>query len=438
LAPLLEGRLGAPAAYLLPTYARRTANDHPLTHLATTTRALAAELDFDALAALARDAARFAYTAGPLWGLTPEHRPEVLVIARIANGGGRHTLDRFVGIPRYPWQIPSAIDALLRGAGMIVDQEVVTAFGEVVRADVMGLIFTRYLDRRDSQGGTAGEPEAGLACEPLACSGWQILRGHLSPRRPIQPSAPELFTWSSAFNNARDRWPGVAGFEQLACLTPPQQSDIANHFLGYGLEALAAESEYTAVRLAAKRLLELCDRGFVDLHVTSHPYGALQKMTGRDCYDAGPLLPEEHGLVYLASTDPDAASVDDPTDSRGTVLVPLQWIDAAIRREIVALVHLVRVASFARDASFGKLSGSAFGYSRELRASAEIPLFDVAVARADALASRFLDEALRYDTRIYGLRVQRDDYCRAIERRPHRVSQYPDPPSREDHPHLTS
>ena len=426
LAPLTEGRLGAPAAYLLPTFARRTSHDHPLTRLATTTRVLATHHGFDVLAALARDAARFEHTSGLTWGLTPERLPEVLVIARIANGGGRHALDRFVGIPRYPWQIPSAIDLLLRGAGTIVDQEIVTAFGEVVRADVMGLIATRFLDSRAGEGGGS---TTGSGQDPLACSDWQVLRGHLSPRRAIRPAAPELFTWSSAFNNARDRWPGVAGLDQLACLTPAQQTAIANHFLGYGAEALAAESEYTAVRLAAKRLLELCDRGFVDLHLTSDPYAALREMTGRDREAAAQLLPEEHSLVYLTSGDSEPLGAD-PSATRGTILVPLQWIATAMQREIVALVHLARVASFARDDSFGKLAGTVFGYSRELRASTEIPLFDVAVARADALASRFLDEALRYDTRIYGLRVQRDDYCRAIERRPHRISQYPDPPSR--------
>jgi hypothetical protein len=333
----------------------------------------------------------------------------VLVVARIANGGGSRPLDRFVGLPRHPWTIPGTFDRLLRGVGTVANQEVVTGFGEVVRAELSGLIYTRFLDApaRDDVTG-----------DLTARSDWSVLRSHLSPRRTVTPTAPELFTWSSTFNNARDRWPGVTGLEQLSCLTTDQQSEIANHFLGYGLEALAAESEHLAVRVAAQRLVELCDRGFVDLHLTSHPYGALKELTGRDRYDAHPLLPEEHSLVYVPS--PGVASTEERTARNGTILVPLQWIAAANQREIVALVHLVRVASFARDDSFGKLAGSAFGCARDLRTAREIPLFDVAAARADGLAARFLDEALRFDTRIYGLQVLRDDYCRAIEGKAHR------------------
>jgi hypothetical protein len=342
----------------------------------------------------------------------PDRLPEVLVVARIPNGGGRHALDRFVSVPRYPWSVPNALDMLVRESGTIDDQEVVTAYGEVVRAELTDMIWTQFLD---------GPAEPITRYDSFDGSAWQVLKDYLAPRRALRPTTPELFTWSSAFNSARDEWPGVSGLEQLVRLTPTQQAAIANQFLGYGLEALAAESENMSVCLAAQRLVELCDRGFIDLHLTSQPYEALQELTGRDRESAGSLLPEEHGLVYLRASDSEAGSESDPSsakrapDRKGTILVPFQWVAAALQREIVALVHLVRAASFARDDSFGKLSGSAFGHSRELRVAAEIPLSDVAVARADRLASRFLHEALRFDTRVYGLQVQRDEYCRAIE-----------------------
>jgi hypothetical protein len=376
----------------------------------------AEEHGFDPFAALARDELRFQSAPGPVWGLARERLPEVLVVARIANSGGRHPLDRFIGLPTQPWKNPGTVDLLLRGAGTIVDQEVVTAFGEVVRADLTGVIYPHVLDRA---------PEARSGGDPAVSTGWQILKEYLAPRRAITSVTPELFTWSSAFNTARDAWPGVSGLEQLERLTPEQQGTIANHFLGYGLEALAAESEHMAIRMAARRLVELCDRGFIELHLTAQPHEALQDLTGQTGQAARSLLPEEHGLVYLRSPQADPGA-GEPAQKR-TLLVPLQWIAAALQREVVALVHLARVASLARDDSFGKLSGNVFGFSRTLRLTVETPLFDVAIARADSLAARFLDEALRFDTRIYGLQVQRDDYCRAIERQTHRVGQYPDP-----------
>jgi hypothetical protein len=130
--------------------------------------------------------------------------------------------------------------------------------------------------------------------------------------------------------------------------------------------------------------------------------------------------------VHAGQSGPDGRA----ESRRGTLLVTLQWIAAALQREIVALVHLIRVASFARDDSFGKLAGSVWGHVAALHLTYPMPQFDTAVARADGLAARFLDEALQFDNRVYGLQVQRDDYCRSIERRPHQVAWYPDPPGR--------
>ena len=87
---------------------------HPLSVLAVASRARAADLQFDPLAALARDARRFARAPSLVWGLSPEQVPEVLVIGRIVDGGGRHTLDRFVGIPTYPWNAPLSIESWTR------------------------------------------------------------------------------------------------------------------------------------------------------------------------------------------------------------------------------------------------------------------------------------------------------------------------------------
>jgi hypothetical protein len=373
---------------------------------------------FDLLAALARDAARFEHAEGLIWGLAREHTPEILVIARSVQGG-RRPLDRFVGIPRYPWSMPYAVDLLLRGAGPIVNQEVVTCYGEVVRADLLGVVPTRFLQNAAPEGSTL---------DPFGWSDWSILRSHLSPRRAVEPVAPELFTWSSVFNSARDLWPGVEGLEQLAGLTAAQECEIADQFLGYGLEALAAESELPAVRSAARRLLELCDWGLLDFHLTCLPYQELGQLTQAqsDPHLLGRLLPEEHGLAYLQPSMV-TSRPDQERRKRGLLLIPLQWIAAALDREIVALVHLVRVASFARDDSYGKLSGSVWGHASERHLGYEIPLFDVAVARADGLAARFLEEALQFDNRVYGLQIQRDSYCRSIERRPHHVAQYPEP-----------
>jgi hypothetical protein len=264
LASLAEGRLGAPAAYILPTHPHPGPQDHPLTRLTAASRAQASAEGFDFLAALARDADRFEHADGLVWGLGPEQRPEVLVVARIAEGG-RRPFDRFIAVPRYPWSVPHAIDLLLRGAGPIVQQEVVTAYGEVVQADLLGVIATRFLDQA---------PQAGDDVDPLGRSDWGILKTHLAPRREVRSSAPELFTWSSTFNSARDLWPGIDGLDQLACLSSAQESEIADHFLGYGLEALAAESDHPTVRSAAGRLLELCDWGLLVVHVTCQPYGA--------------------------------------------------------------------------------------------------------------------------------------------------------------------
>jgi hypothetical protein len=412
---------------MLPTTRQIAHDEHPLARLASRSRRLADAAGFDVRAALARDAARFEQRDGPAWGLAPEHRPDVLVVARIAYGG-RRPLDPFVAIPRHPWSMPQAMDLLLLGPSPVVHQEVVTCYGEVVRADLLGLIPTRFLDS-----GSGGDD----AFDRSVRSDGAVLRAHLSPRRAVAPIVPELFTWSSAFNSARDLWPGVDGLDQLTCLTGEQTREIANHFLEYGLEALAAEAEHPGIRAAASRLVELCDWGLIDLHLTPRPYDALRDLAPAQSGMLERLLPEEHGLAYLHATpagQPGRAGLPGPPDQaaarKGVLVMPAQWIAAALQREIVALVHLVRVASFARDDSFGKLNGSVWGHSAALRAGYEIPLFDVAVDRADGLAARFLDEALQYDHRVYGLRVQRDDYCRSIERRPYRVSWYPDPPTR--------
>lgn len=367
-------------------------------------------------ASLVRDALRFGHADSLVWGLAPENLPEVLVIARIA-GGGRRPFDRFVAIPRYPWPMPQAIDLLLKGGGPIVNQDVVTCYGEVVRADLLGVVATSMLDRA---------PRVASDLDPFGNSDWSVLRSHLAPRRAVMREAPELFTWSSVFNSARDLWPGIDGLEQLACLTAAQEGEIADHFLGYALEALAAESEHATIRAAAGRLVELCDWGLIDLHLTCRPFEALREMTPMTPDTLGRLLPEEHGLAYLHAP---SKSGDQGASRRGTLLVPLQWIAAALQREIVALVHLVRVASFARDDSYGKLSGTIWGHVAALHRTYAIPQFDTAVARADGLAARFLDEALRFDNQVYGLQIQRDDYCRSVERRPHAVAWYPDPPA---------
>jgi hypothetical protein len=107
------------------------------------------------------------------------------------------------------------------------------------------------------------------------------------------PASPELFTWSSVFNSAKDLWPGVAGFDQLLVLTAEEQVSIANHVLGYGLEALAAESENRHVRRAAGRLLTICERGMIDVEATREPHAAPRKLRRRGggagrAADAGP------------------------------------------------------------------------------------------------------------------------------------------------------
>jgi hypothetical protein len=378
---------------------------------------------FDILAAAARDAARFEHRESPAWGLAPERRPEVLVVARIAYGG-RRPLDRFVAIPRSPGSMPRALDLLLQGGGPIVHQEVVTCYGEVLWADLLDMIPTRFLH--------AGPSDRGM--DRTGCSDGDVLRAHLSPRRAVTPATPELFTWSSAFNSARDLWPGVDGPDQLTCLTAEQTTEIAHHFLEYGLEALAAEAAHPGLRAAAERLVELCDWGLIDLHLTHHPYDLLRKLAPTRSGRLEWLLPEEHGLAYLPPDQIDPSGLPGQAgrgaSQTGILVVPVQWIAAALQREIVALVHLVRAASFARDDSFGKLSGTAWGQSAASRSGHEIPLFDVATDRANGLASRFLDEALQFDNRVYGLQIQRDDFCRSIERRPYRVSWYPDPPPR--------
>lgn len=417
MASLAEGRLGAPAAYVLPTHRHPGTQDHPLSRLTATSRALADAEGFDVPAALARDARRFARADGLVWGLAPEQRPEVLVVARIAEGG-RRPFDRFVAVPRAPWPVPHAVDLLVRGGGPIVGQEVVTAYGEVVQADLLDVVATRFLD---------GTPPHSTHVDPFGRSDWGILRDHLAPRREVRSSVPELFTWSSTFNSARDLWPGIDGLDQLACLSSVQESEIADHFLGYGLEALAAESDHPTIRSAANRLLELCDWGLIDLQVTCQPYGALRELTRAHPDTLAQMLPEEHGLAYVHATEQPPAGQEQR--QQGTLLVPLQWIAAALQRELVALVHLVRVASFARDDSYGKLAGTVWGHVAALHTTYAISQFDTAVARADGLAARFLTEAIQFDTRVYGLQVQRDGYCRAIERRSHRVAWYPDPPA---------
>lgn len=421
MAPPAEGRLGAPAAYVLPTSQQTAQPDHPLARLAIRSRMLAGAHGFDVCAAQARDAARFEHHGGPAWGLAPERRPEVLVVARIAHGG-RRPLERFVAIPRSPGSMPQAMKLLLQSSGPIVHQEVVTCYGEVVRADLLDLIPMRFLDA--GPGGDTGSDRAG-------CSDGTLLRAYLSPRRAVTPAAPELFTWSSAFNSARDLWPGIDGLDQLTLLTPEQTSEIAHHFLEYGLEALAAEADHLGIRAAAGRLVEMCDWGLIDLHLTQHPYDALRDLVPTQSGRLERLLPEEHGLAYVPAAQ---ASQPDPPGQgaarKGVLVVPLQWIAAAHQREIVALVHLVRAASFARDDSFGKLAGSVWGQSASPRTGHEIPLFDVAMDRADGLAARFLAEALAFDNRVYGLHIQRDDFCRSIEQRPYRAAWYPDPPAR--------
>ena len=406
-----EGSLGPPAAYVRPAHRRSRVEDHPLSRLAAATRVAAREATYDPLAAFARDAQRFAEVSAPAWGMSDQHLPEVLVIGRIKDDAGCYPLDRFIGIPRYPWTMPLAIDALLRSASTLVSQQVVTCFGEVVLADLYGVILTRYLHSAGPTGRETSEP-----------SNSSVLRDHLNPRRPVKPVPPELFTWSSAFNSAKDRWPGVAGFGQLMTLTAEDQTAIADHMLGYGLEALAAEAENKFVRLAAGRLLAMCDAGLVDLQVVRYPEEALPKLQSRSDVAARITLPEHHALAYFP------ASISDRSREHATLLVTLPWIASALNREIVALTHLVRIASTARDDYFGLLAGTDVAFSRELGLVAESSRLDVASARADRLAATFLDEAVRFDNRIYGLHVNRDEYCRTVERRSARAGFYDDPP----------
>ena len=430
MAPPAEGRLGAPAAYVLPTARQAAQPEHPLARLAIRSRVLAAAHGFDVLAALARDTVGFRHRDGPAWGLAPERRPEVLVVARIAYSG-RRPLDRFVAIPHDPSSMPRAMELLLQGSGPIVHQDVVTCYGEVVRADLLDVIPTRFLDAGPGEYAVPGD---GAGPDRSGCSDGILLRAYLSPRRAVTPVAPELFTWSSAFNSARDLWPGVNGLDQLTCLTAEQTREIAHHLLEYGLEALAAESDHLGIRAAAGRLVELCDWGLVDVQVTRHPYDALRELAPTQSARLERLLPEEHGLAFVQAALTEQSGRPGPLGrsaaQQRVLLVPVQWIAAAHQREIVALVHLVRAASFARDDSSGTLGGSVWGQSAPRRAGYEIPRFDVATDRADGLAARFLAEALAFDNRVYGLQVQRDDYCRSIEQRPYRAAWYPDPPAR--------
>jgi hypothetical protein len=141
-----------------------------------------------------------------VWGLAPERLPEVLVIGQIRDSGGRYPLDRFVAIPGYPWLAPCAVDLLLKSCGCLVDQAAVTGFGEIVRADLHGAIFTRFLD---------GTPSARLDGDPS--SDRVALKRHLHPRRAVARVQPELFSWSSVFASALDPWPGVAAWHSSVC-----------------------------------------------------------------------------------------------------------------------------------------------------------------------------------------------------------------------------
>jgi hypothetical protein len=406
-----EGPLGPPPTYALPALQPTWTEDHPLSRLAAETRARQSAQGFDPLAVLARDADRFQPGPGPVWGLAPERLPEALVIGHIRDSGGRYPLDRFVAIPDYPRMAPCAVDLLLKSCCSLVDQPVVTCFGEQASADLHGVIFTRYLDGTPA-GHVDGDGSSDLA----------LLRLHLHPRRAVARVQPELFSWSSAFASALEPWPGVAGMAQLRELTGDQQVSIASACGRYGLQALAAESESTHVRQAANRLLQMGERGLVALLVTDEPCAVQRELAGHERSLIAQVLPAPHGLAYLL------AAGGARSGALGTLVVPLQWVAVAMRQPIVALVHLVRVASLARDGYFDKLAGTSVVCSRQLRAVAEVSQFDLAVARADGLAAAFLDEALRYDNRVYGIQVDRDEYCRAIEGKAGRFGLYDDPP----------
>jgi hypothetical protein len=407
----IEGQLGPPPQYVLPNVTPTSVSEHPLLRLAARSRTGLQAAGLDPLDELLRAAKRAAQTPHRRWGLSPEHLPDFLLIGRISGEHLRLPPELFVGLPCLPWKLPSAAHLLARSRGTIVNQELITISGEVVQADLQGVIFTRFLDLERAALGDTQPP-----------ADWWTLRHYLNPRRTIEPAGPQLFTWSSVFNNARDLWPGVAGGEQIQCLTLDHQVSLANHFLGYGLEALAAESGDRYIRLAAGRLIDLCERGLVDLHLTRSAAQALEELETSGRTTAKSYLLEAHGLAFLTSGSAGRR------DSKGTLLIPLSWIAMAMEREIVALAHLVRVASLARDWYFGQLAGTAAVVCRELRQSAEISFFDAAQARADGLAARFLDEAAALDNQIYGLQLNRDRYCLEVQRTPSRVGCYDDPP----------
>jgi len=309
--------------------------------------------------------------------------PDTLLVARSEYGR-----DLFIAKPTDPDSYSDWVKGELAKVSYSrkTRHEVATALGEIVEADILTAVDSSSLSDDDRN----------------------VLAYHLNPEKSIPVSVrPEIFTFDSAFDSLDSKWPVTRNVDDFSKLDAETQRKIVVDFFSLGLEVLEHEAENKYVKNTARRLRDLEEHARVALVPVADIHATLR---GRNVSDAriSHLAPCQHSTVYTPNFGRQDSHV------KGEILLPVAWIAKARTEPYTALVHLLRVASYARDDHFGMLRGSEVVFSRELKQSGEIFHADISDKRANGLVATFLDEIKSYDHKVYKINPQYDDYSRAV------------------------
>lgn len=366
---------------------------------------------------IARESQDQAYFLGkpyhPKWELTPDFLQRALRTQRATKGNrlARHTYDK-----------------VFRMDGSASD------------AEICGIVFTEFFT-------TPPIDQENENAE--STSDWELIARFISPKSPIDDhERPEVFTFRTLLNQARDQWTFVHSERNLRALPREQKNQFAEDIIGQGLKGVAREASSRNVRQVAARLLGLhpydpthemdgnSDR--VSYHISESPEYALAEEYLWSQELAEQLIPDNSTPVYLPNYGRQTYNL------RGTLYIREKWLSKTLSYHPVnALAELIYAASLARDDSFGRLRGviippMMLGMEKLPRPIANFP---IAIERALMHTELFLRDVLEWDKRVHGIHITlegiskraHDKYSRD-ERLENHPYLYDDPPDRTPRP----
>ena len=216
-------------------------------------------------------------------------------------------------------------------------------------------------------------------------------------------------TISSAFNVSKIEFPDITTRDELQKLPPHNVNQVIESYVTEGTLFIFKKSENKYVKNTSYRLFSMWDQSQLEVESTHDLDVFINESlvsVPRDIIERQWINKVPYATIY----SPEYNNMYGEVIDSPIIVVPYDWIELANEQPVLALSYLLRSATFARDDYYGKLQGSEWKTSIELRGSFEVPNVNSSKIRADCLVSNLLIQAYDYDRGYLDIDLKLDVY----------------------------